>query len=246
MIELEVISTERLSPSMVRVNFTSADLSGFAASADTDRYVKLQFPQPDGTTVARTYSVPIVDVAAGTLSIDFVIHPDPDGNLVGYAAPWAAAAQPGDQISVRGPGGGYAPDPSADWHLLAGDESALPAIGAALAELPQHAVGYAVIDAPAGHEQDLVAPTGMVVRWVDGTLAESLKALAWRPGRVQVFVHGEAQTVMHEIRPWLFTDLRIPRDDVSVSGYWRRGRTEETFRAWKRELAASESDSSRS
>ena len=28
----------------------------------------------------------------------------------------------------------------------------------------------------------------------------------------------------------------------SISGYWRRGRTEETFRQWKKELAEAEAE----
>ncbi len=58
---------------------------------------------------------------------------------------------------------------------------------------------------------------------------------------MHAFVHGEAQAVMHEIRPYLLRERNIPRADVSISGYWRQGRTEEAFREWKAELAAVES-----
>ena len=50
------------------------------------------------------------------LTIDFVVHGDD-----GVAGPWAAAAQPGDELLLHGPGGAYAPDPDADWHLMVGD-----------------------------------------------------------------------------------------------------------------------------
>ena len=73
----------------------------------------------------RTYTVRRWDEAAGELTLDFVSHGDE-----GLAGPWAAAAVPGDQIALQGPGGEYAPDPAADWHLFAGDASALPAIAA--------------------------------------------------------------------------------------------------------------------
>lgn len=226
---------------MLRIGFSSADLSAFATSTDTDRYVKIQFPQADGSTILRTYSVPEVDLEAGTLSIDFVIHPGPDGAPVGVAAPWAAGAIPGDRITVRGPGGGYAPDPTADWHLIAGDESALPAMRAAIAALPAQARGHWLIDAAEANVQSVSAPPGVAIQWVDGTLAETLAQLDWLPGRVQCFVHGEAQVVMHQIRPWLLKDKQVPRADVSISGYWRLGRTEESFREWKRDLAQAES-----
>ncbi|TIC83218.1 siderophore-interacting protein [Nocardioides sp. GY 10113] len=247
--ELTVVATERLTPSMVRLRFRADDLSAFAGSAHTDRYVKLVFGDPaelaaGGRPVMRTYTALEPDVEAGTLSIDFVVHGDE-----GVAGPWAAAAQPGDTITVRGPGGAYAPDPDADWHLLAGDEAALPAIRQALTALPAEAVGHVVIEvADADHEQPLHAPAGIGVTWLHrsagggrAALVDAVRSLEWLPGRVHAFVHGEAQAVMHGIRPYLLTERGVPRADASVSGYWRVGRTEESFRQWKADLAAAES-----
>ena len=233
---LVVTATERISPGMVRVHFRSDDLSAFAASTDTDRYVKLVLGTPE-EPVVRTYTALNPDVAAGTLDIDFVVHGDE-----GYAGPWAAGARPGDVLEARGPGGGYAPDPSADWHLLAGDEAGLPAIRAALEALPADAVGHAVVEAyGADHVQPLAAPAGVEVTWVtDGRLEAAVRAVPWREGRVQVFVHGEAEVTMHGIRPYLVKERGVDRRTASISGYWRRGRTEETFRQWKQELAAAE------
>lgn len=233
---LVVTTTERLSPGMVRVHFRSDDLSAFADSTETDRYVKLRFGTAE-EPVVRTYTALQPDLAAGTLAIDFVVHGDE-----GYAGPWAAAARPGDVLEAGGPGGGYAPDPTADWHLLAGDEAALPAIRAALEALPADAVGHAVVQAyGADHVQPLSGPAGIEISWVlDGDLEAAVRALEWREGRVQVFVHGEAAVTMHGLRPFLLKERGVPRADASVSGYWRRGRTEEGFRDWKRELAATE------
>lgn len=121
---------------MIRVRFRSDDLNAFGTSTFTDRYVKLQLPQPDGSVVVRTYTVLEPSVAEGTLAIDFVVH-----GTEGYAGPWAAQAQPGDKLTVRGPGGAYAPDAAADWHLLACDEAGLPAVRAALAALRADARG---------------------------------------------------------------------------------------------------------
>jgi len=236
---LIVTATERLSPGMVRVWFRSPDLGAFRDSVFTDRYVKLIFEGPDGP-VLRTYTALEPDLDRGTLAIDFVVH-----GTEGIAGPWAAQARPGDTIDARGPGGAYAPDPSADWHLFAGDEAGLPAIRAGLAALADDdpaAVGYAVIEVPdRDHELPLARPEGIELIWLrEGALAAAVRALPWREGRVHAFVHGEAQAVMHGIRPYLLAERGVPREDVSISGYWRRGRTEEGFRAWKRELAAAE------
>ena len=66
----------------------------------------------------------------------------------------------------------------------------------------------------------------------------------WLPGQVQVFIHGEAQAVMHNLRPYIRKEREVDAKWASISGYWRRGRTEETFRQWKKELAAAEAGDS--
>ena len=71
------------------------------------------------------------DAESGRLTIDFVHHGD-----TGVAGPWAAAARPGDELLLLGPGGAYTPDPEADWHLMAGDAGVIPAIAASLARVP--------------------------------------------------------------------------------------------------------------
>ncbi|MCL3817330.1 siderophore-interacting protein [Aeromicrobium wangtongii] len=255
---LTVTSTEWVTPRLRRLWFHSDDLSAFTGSEHTDRYVKLVFPKPgvelpepldlralrgqlpaEDMPTVRTYTALFPDVEAGTAAIDFVIHGDE-----GVAGRWAAAAQPGEQLLVTGPGGAYRPDPSADWHLLVGDESAIPAITAALtvlAELPDAVpVRVVALVDDAAHEPVLPLPPGAEVTWVhrsagggDAALEEAVRAVEWLPGRVQAFVHGEASQVMHGIRPYLLRERRLPRSQVSVSGYWRHGRTEEGFRAWK-------------
>jgi NADPH-dependent ferric siderophore reductase len=257
---LTVTRTEAVTPSIRRVWFESEDLSAFEGSEFTDRYVKLVFPKPGVTypepldvkalrgqlpaedlPVVRTYTALFPDVAAGTVAIDFVVHGDE-----GVAGPWARDAQPGDRLLVNGPGGAYAPDPTADWHLLAGDESAVPAITAALAALPAGAVAHVlVLVDDAAHEPALTAPAGASVTFLHradgGDLEAAVRALEFPTGRAHAFVHGEAQAVMHGIRPHLLKERGLGRDQVSISGYWRSGRTEEGFRTWKQELAAAES-----
>ncbi|WP_375385144.1 siderophore-interacting protein [uncultured Microbacterium sp.] len=261
--ELTVTGTSWVTPSVKRVHFHSDDLSAFAESGFTDRYVKIVFlkpgvhyPQPldvralRGTLPpeqlpdVRTYTALFPDVDAGTLAIDFVVHGDE-----GVAGPWAARAEVGDTLLINGPGGGYRPSPDAEWHLLVGDESALPAIIAALDVLPRDAVTRVILLVDdAAHEPELTLPSAGEVQYVhradgadaDGVLVDAVRALEWPEGRVHAFVHGEAQEVMHGLRPFLLKEKGLTRDQVSVSGYWRRGRTEDSFRVWKSELAAAE------
>ena len=242
MTQLTVTGTEPVTPAIQRVWFRSEDpvefREKFSASGWTDRYVKLQFPD-----AVRTYTALFPDVEAGTLAIDFVIHGDE-----GVAGPWARAARPGDRLEARGPGGAYRPDPTADWHLLAGDESAVPAITAALAELPADAVARVVVLVEdADHEPALPLPAGAELTVLHRRhlapgegLTTAVRALTWLPGRVHAFVHGEAAEVMHGVRPYLLHERGLDRDQVSISGYWRHGRTEEGFRQWKAELRAAE------
>jgi NADPH-dependent ferric siderophore reductase len=252
---LTVTEKEHITPSILRLWFHSDDLSAFADSDQTDRYVKLVFPKegvdyPDpidmrelrrtmaaeDLPLVRTYTALFPDVQKGTMAIDFVIHGDH-----GVAGPWAVAAQPGDQLVVNGPGGDYRPDPDADWHLLVGDEAAVPAITAALHVLPEDAVTRVVVqvDGPE-HEPGLPLPGSGEIVYVHrsdtgqtGGLVDAVRDLEWPEGRVHAFVHGEATEVMQELRPYLLNERKIPREDISISGYWRRGDTEEGFRSWK-------------
>lgn len=238
--------TERLTDHLIRVHLGGPGFAAFQPNGFTDAYVKLQIPSPDGETT-RTYTVRSIDPDLEQIAIDFVYH-----GQEGVAGPWAAAAKPGDSLDLMGPGGAYAPSLEVDWHLLAGDESALPAISAACAALPASAEGRAFVevDGPAD-ELEFARPSGVELTWVHRgdrepgvALAEAVRAELWRDGRVHVFIHGEAQVVMHDLRPYIRKERGVPANLASISGYWRRGRTEETFRQWKRELAESEGTAS--
>ena len=172
--DLTVLRREQLSPHMVRIIAGGPGFAGFVNNDYVDRYVKIVFPQPgveypdplDLWAIretmprsqwphTRTYTVRWVDPAAQELAIDFVIHGDE-----GLAGPWAASAQPGDRLTFTGPGGGYNPDPAADWYLFAGDESALPAIGAAIESLPEDARGLALLEVDSDADVQAIAGAG--------------------------------------------------------------------------------------
>lgn len=234
--------TERLTDHLIRVYLGGSGFAAFQPSEFTDSYVKFIFSL-DGAEVLRTYTVRAVDADAGEIAVDFVYHGDE-----GIAGPWAASVQPGASIDVFGPGGAYAPRADADWHLLAGDEAALPAIATALAALDPAAVGAAFVEVggPAD-ELTLDKPVGVDLVWLHRgsrlpgeLLAEKVRAAAWRDGRAQVFIHGEARAVMHDLRRYVRRERGVAAEWASISGYWRVGRTEEGFRQWKADLAQRE------
>jgi NADPH-dependent ferric siderophore reductase len=220
-----VLETRRLTPQMIRVVFGGADLDGFGAGAFTDHYVKLRIAER-----TRTYTVR--DWDGERLTVDFVVHGD-----TGVAGPWAAAARPGDELELRGPGGAYSPDPDADWHLLVGDSSVIPAIAASLARIPAGVPVYVLVavDGPE-EEQPLSTPGDLHLRWLpdDDALVAAVADLDFPPGSVHAFVHGEASAV-RELRRHLLVDRGLPREALSVSGYWKRTRTEEGWREDKAE-----------
>ncbi|WP_427887227.1 siderophore-interacting protein [Kribbella sp. GL6] len=245
--------TERITPHMIRVVLTSDD---FAGNDFTDTYVKLlfgqdgvEYPEPLDMGVVRetfpseqwptmrTYTVRGWDEATRELTIDFVHH-----GGEGVAGPWAASAQPGDVLWFNGPGGAYAPDEAADWHLLVGDESALPAIGAAVEHLPAGARATVLVEVADETEQQKFSTSADVdLQWfhrADGSRGDALvaavEALDFPAGTPHVFVHGEAGFVFR-IRKNLFQERALPRDRVSLSGYWRLGKNEDGWQAEKAE-----------
>lgn len=247
-----VMRTERIAPHMIRVVVGGDGLRDFVTEGLTDHYVKLVFPfegvtYPEPFSVAnvrasmprevwprlRTYTVRAWDPDTLELTLDFVHHGDE-----GLAGPWAANAVPGDVLYLLGPGGGYAPDPAADWHLLAGDESALPAIAAALESLPEAALAHALIEVSGPQEEQKL---DRQVTWlyrgdrpVGEALVEALRGLDFPEGDVHAFVHGEAGFVK-ELRHHLRVERGIPMDRLSISGYWRLGVDDEGWRAVKKD-----------
>ena len=250
----EVRSTQRLTPSMVRVVLGGGDLDGFTPTPYSEQYIHAQF-FPGGAPYTapfdpadfealdidqrprpRHYTVRAWDDDRQELTVDFVAHGDH-----GYAGPWAQRAQPGDCLQFTGPRGAYAPDPDAAWHLMAGDESALPAIAASLDALAPgaRAVVFVVVDDP-DHELELTTPGDANITWLHRRGAENpgvllpdaVAALDFAPGPVDVFVHGEAGEV-RAVRKHLLSERGIDRKKASISPYWRRTMTDEEWRTIK-------------
>jgi NADPH-dependent ferric siderophore reductase len=249
-----VVSVEPLTPHLIRVVVGGDDLEGLRVGEFTDHYVKLQIPPPGATYAApfdaeeikaqhprehwprvRTYTVRAWDPERNLLTLDFVVHGDE-----GVAGPWATAAKAGDVLQLMGPGGAYAPDPEAAWHLMVGDLSVLPAIGAALQRIPAGVPVHVLVELDdEADRQELTSPGDLHVTWLradggDGVLLEAVRALAFPAGPVHAFVHGEASAV-RAVRRHLLVDREIPHEALSISGYWKRTSTDEEWREYKAE-----------
>jgi NADPH-dependent ferric siderophore reductase len=256
-INLAVVRREELSAHMVRIVAGGDGFADFVNNGFVDRYVKIVFPQPgveypspldlwsiretmprEQWPFTRTYTVRWVDPAARELAIDFVVHGDE-----GLAGPWAARAQPGDTLTFTGPGGAYNPAPDADWYLFAGDEAALPAIAACLESLPPEATGLAFLEVDSSADiQPINAPAGVKLQWISRNgvpagesdlLVQAVAAAEWPEGRVDVFAHGE-RGYMKGLREVFFNQHGLERKQVSLSGYWAKGRVEDVFQAEKK------------
>jgi NADPH-dependent ferric siderophore reductase len=254
-----------LTPSLMRVVIGGPGLDGFSMTDGTDTYVNVAIRPDDapyGTVfnpadvrehherqhwpTRRRYTVRRWDPAARELTVDFVVHGDS-----GVAGPWAKSVGPGDVLVFEGPSSGYRPDPTADWHLMVGDESALPAIAASVEAVPANALAIVriVCDGPE-HQVELTGPGVLDVEWLHRTgspddadlLPAAVRGLVFPRGRVHAFVHGEADEI-RVLRRHLLVDRGLTRSDMSCSPYWRREMTDEAWRAIKRDyVAAMDSD----
>ncbi|QLD12826.1 siderophore-interacting protein [Microbacterium oleivorans] len=256
----EVIRTERLSHSLIRVVLGGGGLADFAGSQFTDAYVNCLF-LPDGSTLTvpwddetaraaaaehrprpRRLSVRRWDADAGELTLDIVSHGD-----VGYCGRWAGRARPGDLLQLRGPAGGYAPHPDADEYLFVGDESALPAIAASAEAVTagKRVRVFGLVEAPED-EIALQSPGDLDVVWVHRSavadsavndravtaLADAVASSGPPAGRLSAFVHGEAAESLAVVRVLARGGWCRP-EMLSSSPYWRRGMDDEAWRGVK-------------
>lgn len=228
--------TERLTPLMIRVTVFSEELAEFADNG-TDQNVILYFYEPDvelpspltlesarayfatAWPTMRTYTVRHYDRERREIDIDFVVHSG------GYASDWALSARPGDRLIFAGPSRAFEFTPGVDCYLIAGDETALPAIGALLEQLPDDADARVFVEIPAeSEEQKLARP----VTWLHRgsaqpgqMLVEAVRSLPFPDGVVHTWVGAEAAAV-RDLRHYLRNERGLRRNQASITVYWRR------------------------
>jgi NADPH-dependent ferric siderophore reductase len=199
MITLEVLSTERISPSFQRLTL----------GAQLHRPPLPPRPRRAGDRVRPARRRP--------------------GLLL------AQRARPGDPAGIFDEGITYLPTPAATWHLLAGEESALPAILSILESAPPELQAEVFLEVPltADIRPEVTHPDGVRVHWLarDGSGArpgalvlDAVKNATLPDGPSYTWTAGES-TLPTGLRRHLVTDRQVPKSEIAFIGYWRLGRS---------------------
>ncbi|RBP83781.1 siderophore-interacting protein [Marinomonas rhizomae] len=246
---LMVSNVQQITPRIRRVSFGGSNLDRYAVSDQLhcrilfiDKGTKqYQWPMlgddgriiwPEtGKIATRIFTIRSIDVEAGTLDIDFVMH---DGK--GPASAWVAEAESGDVVGILGPDA-HGPKP-AEQYFLAGDETGLPAIARILEALPTTASGCAIIEVNDSCEkQQINAPSGITITWLyrggakAGTttlLIDAFRELSLPENHDLAFYWvGAELSACRAIRNYLRSDMKVPSERMVCFSHWRRGMSEE-------------------
>ena len=246
--QLTVMSKQFVSPNMVRVTLGGEGLDGFPADQQGG-YIKLNLPNPDkpGKMLVRTYTIRAQRAGrkTGEIDVDFALHADTATGHAGPATQWAIAAQAGDTIPVGGPGPAKPLPDTADFYLVAGDMTALPAIAVNLAALPATARGFVAIEVMSQDDRiELDTPEGVEIHWLvnpqpgsqPDLLAEALRTRGWPEGQIHAWVAAEF-SAMKALRTYLKDERQLGPEQLYISSYWKSGLNEDAHKLAKREDA---------
>lgn len=255
-VSAHVLGSKQISPNFVRVTIGGEELRGFVpmgfdhwfrmfipdrevggfrlpTSGGNLWYAQFKLIPKDVRPVLRNYTVREFRPAGGLfgdgpeLDIDFASHGD-----LGPASAWANSCAPGDPLGLLDEGLIYNPTPDAHWHLLVGDESALPAIVGILRSVDPALPVRAYIEIPHDDDrQDVAVGDNAELHWLvrddpsakPGELALATVRAADLPGGPSyTFVAGESDLATG-VRRHLVNDRRVPKSDIAFTGYWRHG-----------------------
>jgi NADPH-dependent ferric siderophore reductase len=216
--ELAVVRVEPLGPGFTSVTFGGEALADFVSDSFDDHVKFMLEEEAGGEPVRRDYTPRRFDRERRELTIEFAFH----GH--GQASEWARRAQVGQRVVIGGPRGSMIIPLDYDWHLLAGDATALPAIRRRLEELPRDVQAIVIAQVDAAERAGLNFPRDVRVQWVDSDeeLVAALRALPLPAGEGFAWAAGEAST-MAQLRQVLLAEKGHPREAARVAAYWKRG-----------------------
>ena len=211
--DLMVKSVQQLTPHFRRITLTGESLADFA-SASFDDHIKVFVDD-----ARRDYTPRSFDTAARELVVEFALHGD------GPAADWAARARAGDTLAIGGPKGSMVVPLDYDWHLLAGDETAFPAVARRLEELPAGARAIVILQAAdAADRREFRTAANVELQWVatDAQMLAAVRTLALPAGEGYAWCAGEA-SCMAALRRELVEVKGHPGESIRAAAYWKRG-----------------------
>jgi NADPH-dependent ferric siderophore reductase len=218
--DLEVVRVHDVTPHLRAVTFTDESLADFT-SPSFDDHVKLFIDIGAEEPARRDYTPRHYDNVKRELTLEFVLHGD------GPAAGWASQAAPGQRVRIGGPRGSFLIPLDYAWHLLVGDETALPAIARRLEELPAGAKTIVVLEIADEADRPALA-TKADVQWHwtrdSAQTLSTLRAFAPPPGEGYVWAAGEAAE-MAEVRRILVDEKGHDKRAIRAAAYWKRGAT---------------------
>ncbi|MDZ7602795.1 MAG: siderophore-interacting protein [Hoeflea sp.] len=236
--KLDVLGKTQVTPNMLRITLGGPGLAGFPEE-QTSAYVKLLLRDArSGRDVVRTYTVR--SQRDDAIEVDFALH-DP----CGPATLWALDARVGDSILVGGPGPRKLVHPGADWYLLVGDMTALPAMSGNIEMLPSTARGMAVIEVMTDSDiQDIDKPADFAIEWVvsphpghsSNLLLERVRRFGWPEGTPSVWAACEFSS-MRALRDYFRAERGLASSQLYISSYWKAGLDEDAHKVAKREDA---------
>lgn len=180
----------------------------------------------DRRPIVRNYTVRSLDHRSRELDIDFVLHGD-----TGPASAWALHAQPGDRLGLLSDGARYQPPADTDWQLLVGDETAIPAIAAAMESIDEGIRAIVVLEVADGSaELPVSSPAGADLTWLHRNPGRSfgepaiafLRGAEFPGGVPYVWVAGES-SLATGVRRHLVNERGFAKDRIYFCGYWRAG-----------------------
>nr|WP_295785249.1 siderophore-interacting protein [Rhodoferax sp.] len=216
--DLQVVRVATISPHFKSITFGGASLADFN-SASFDDHIKLLLDLGNAEPVRRDYTPRHFDVRAQELTLEFALHGD------GPAAQWAAQAQPGQRAAIAGPRGSFIIPLDYDWHLLVGDDTAIPAIARRLEELPSSARATVILQMPDVEDRRrFTSAAALTVQWVadTNTLLQAVRALALPDGEGYAWCAGEA-VAMAALRKILVDEKGHDRHAIRAAAYWKQG-----------------------
>ena len=218
--QMVVESVDDLTPRMRRIRLSAPGLERLIELPGQD--IALAFRAEDGSKVRRRYSIRAFDRERGLIEIVVVMHGDGPGMR------WASSARKGMDIEGIAPRGKITIEPDADWHLFAGDATAVPGSFAMMERLPsgKQAFGFFLVDSP--QERLPFGATGSV-QWRygepsigAGSLLNAFQEIESRSGAGHAYLAGEVGLVT-SLKAELLNQGWSP-EQISGKAYWNQGR----------------------